>query len=670
MNYLKISVILLLGFSAITLGAQQVIISEDANPSGHPSAILDIQSDDKGLLIPRVTTAVRDTMNSAPDGMLVFDTDLGALFCKSGGAWEKLEMPNNVFEKVVDTIRQTQGYLNSDFVIGSPTLDHQDNPDYYNRLFFDKSKAAFRVGFEYGNEWKDDSIGIHSFAAGSLSRASGSASTAFGSDTRAVGDYSTALGTGTLASGNQSLSYGSSSKASGNYSTAGGWLTEASGEASVAFGESSKASNLHSFAAGKSSIASGVQSTAFGNSTTASGAVSTAFGTSTQAIGESSVAFGNESQANGLNSASFGFQSIASGDQSFAGGNQSIASGINSFAHGENAKATGDHSFAHGFGAEANAFASSSLGFSTLANTPNATAVGTHNDPIFDPLEFCSDCPIFMVGNGLPGMPGFPPQPDIPEIRSNALTVYSSGWTALGNITPTEQLHITENMQADGKITIGSGSYSGLSSSKLDIYDGNITISEGKGLFTLNNTGTIISRVQYISQQLRFQAGTGTLPDMILTDAGRLGIGEFVDPTAKLQVGLNGDGTFALANAWNTFSDRRYKHNILPIGSALSMILNMNGRRFTWNTSGKKDIGFIAQELEEIIPEVVRTAEDGYKSVDYARINAVLVEALKEQQKMIEDLRKINDLHSHKLEEQEKKMNELNRQVRLLMKSN
>ena len=51
----------------------------------------------------------------------------------------------------------------------------------------------------------------------------------------------------------------------------------------------------------------------------------------------------------------------------------------------------------------------------------------------------------------------------------------------------------------------------------------------------------------------------------------------------------------------------------------------------------------LAQEVEEIIPEIVKTDQNGYKSVDYARMTAVLVEAIKEQQIQIEDLKTDNE---------------------------
>ena len=58
-------------------------------------------------------------------------------------------------------------------------------------------------------------------------------------------------------------------------------------------------------------------------------------------------------------------------------------------------------------------------------------------------------------------------------------------------------------------------------------------------------------------------------------------------------------------------------------------------------TNGKQ-IGFIAQDLEKIYPELVSTDKEGYKSVDYSRLTPVLVEAVKEQQKIIDELARIS----------------------------
>jgi Chaperone of endosialidase len=85
-------------------------------------------------------------------------------------------------------------------------------------------------------------------------------------------------------------------------------------------------------------------------------------------------------------------------------------------------------------------------------------------------------------------------------------------------------------------------------------------------------------------------------------------------------------------------SDLRYKKNISPLGNSLNNILKINGVRYDWKQeefpekhfSDKNQIGFIAQEIEKIFPEMVFTDEKGFKSVDYARLTPVLVEAIKE----------------------------------------
>lgn len=85
---------------------------------------------------------------------------------------------------------------------------------------------------------------------------------------------------------------------------------------------------------------------------------------------------------------------------------------------------------------------------------------------------------------------------------------------------------------------------------------------------------------------------------------------------------------------WTTWSDRRAKENISSITGALDKVLNMRGVYFNYITDEAKSkrVGFIAQELEQVLPEAVRYAEeiDEY-NVEYAQIVSVLAEAIKEQ---------------------------------------
>ena len=91
-------------------------------------------------------------------------------------------------------------------------------------------------------------------------------------------------------------------------------------------------------------------------------------------------------------------------------------------------------------------------------------------------------------------------------------------------------------------------------------------------------------------------------------------------------------------------SDIRFKNNVTPITNALDKINKIGGYTFEWNEkshkkTGKKDIGVVAQEVEEILPEIVDTRDNGYKAVDYSKLTALLIQSVKEQQVIIDNLK-------------------------------
>jgi trimeric autotransporter adhesin len=112
----------------------------------------------------------------------------------------------------------------------------------------------------------------------------------------------------------------------------------------------------------------------------------------------------------------------------------------------------------------------------------------------------------------------------------------------------------------------------------------------------------------------------------------------------------------AWSDGWYSNSDKRLKKNIKNINNPISLINQINGVYYEWiddkankNTeevskfkNSDVQIGFIAQEVEKFIPEIVFTDGEGYKSVDYSKMTAVLLEAIKEQQKQIEELKSEN----------------------------
>jgi len=91
----------------------------------------------------------------------------------------------------------------------------------------------------------------------------------------------------------------------------------------------------------------------------------------------------------------------------------------------------------------------------------------------------------------------------------------------------------------------------------------------------------------------------------------------------------------------------RYKKNVCTIDHGIDKVLKLRSVYFDWDTlsspifrsqSGRQ-IGLIAQETEKIVPEVVYTDEKGYKSIDYSKLSALLVDAVQEQQDIINSQR-------------------------------
>jgi len=86
-------------------------------------------------------------------------------------------------------------------------------------------------------------------------------------------------------------------------------------------------------------------------------------------------------------------------------------------------------------------------------------------------------------------------------------------------------------------------------------------------------------------------------------------------------------------------SDLRLKNTITPIFNALAAVRSIRGVRYYYNGSKDLQVGVIAQEVEKVIPEAVHMNDDGYRSVSYDLLVPLLIEAIKEQQLQIEELK-------------------------------
>tara|TARA_R110000824_G_scaffold163868_8_gene339749 strand:- start:57 stop:815 length:759 start_codon:yes stop_codon:yes gene_type:complete len=95
------------------------------------------------------------------------------------------------------------------------------------------------------------------------------------------------------------------------------------------------------------------------------------------------------------------------------------------------------------------------------------------------------------------------------------------------------------------------------------------------------------------------------------------------------------------ANAFITYSTRRLKKDIKPLENSLNIVANLQGVEFRWKDSDRLDYGFIAEDVGKTLPGVVQWDENGKDalSMDYTRIISFLVEAVKEQQEQISELK-------------------------------
>ena len=205
---------------------------------------------------------------------------------------------------------------------------------------------------------------------------------------------------------------------------------------------------------------------------------------------------------------------------------------------------------------------------------------------------------------GLQGIQGTQAAQGIQGIQGPNLITISYFSTVLGNANTLNFTTGTTATVSGGAVTIqASGGGSGGISSP---YNGTLIMSSSTQA-TSTSTGTLVVY-------------------------GGVGIG------GNLYVG----GSAYVTGDVTSYSDISLKENVYTIGNALSKLLNLRG--VTYNKIGEslKSIGVIAQEIEKILPEVVRVDDQtNLKSVAYGNIVGLLIEAVKEQQIQIDELRGI-----------------------------
>jgi len=159
-----------------------------------------------------------------------------------------------------------------------------------------------------------------------------------------------------------------------------------------------------------------------------------------------------------------------------------------------------------------------------------------------------------------------------------------------------------------------------------------------------------------VLQYLRVYSATLGEDVLTLKNTGNVGIG-INEPQYKLDV----KGQMRADNV-TVKSDQRHKQNIHSLKNALTKLQGLRGVSFKWKDNTQNadtQIGLIAQEVEKVLPELVSTDSDGYKSIAYGKLTAVLVEAIKEQQLQIERLENLIPDNNQKWTLSESELSEL-----------
>ena len=193
--------------------------------------------------------------------------------------------------------------------------------------------------------------------------------------------------------------------------------------------------------------------------------------------------------------------------------------------------------------------------------------------------------------------------------------IFNSSTNQIQELSASDNLDLTSSgivgvtsVSASGNITAsafyGDGSnLSGVSAGST-VADDTSTDATYYPLFTQQTTGTITAS-NISTTKLTFNPSSGTLN----------------------------------ATELNATSDENLKENITGIDNPIELVKQLNGVEFDWKESKEHSMGVIAQEVEKVLPCLVRTGEN--KSVNYNGLIGVLIEAIKEQQKQIEALEKI-----------------------------
>jgi hypothetical protein len=340
----------------------------------------------------------------------------------------------------------------------------------------------------------------------------------------------------------------------------------------------------------------------------ATGWGSFAAGAYNRASGAGAVAIGFHNAAGPLNSDE---SNIPTSDPNPNTGN------LGQFAVGYGTQATGHVAFSAGQGTTASGYASTAIGNYTIASDYGSMVIGQYNSSgssATSATSFSTSAPAFVIGNGTAS-----------NSRSDAFKVMFNGNTMIGG----DDLTIGDLSAFSGTFTQRSA-IDVVAHSDGDLMTGYVSGSSGDRFnIELDATNSMAKISSGGGYNLTFSTEGGTMN----FESNGFGSATYAfdgDATISNDLTVSGDVVVS--------SDARLKANIVSLGSTLSKLLLIDGKSYTMKKDGKQKIGVLAQEIQEVFPELVTKDDNEMLAVNYQGLVPVLINALKEQDEKISRL--------------------------------
>ena len=455
-----------------------------------------------------------------------------------------------------------------------------------------------------------------------------------------------------------------------------GSSTVAGGGGTTAIGVNARANTINATAVGQGSTSNGNGSTAVGVGAVATGSWSTAVGNVSVATGSiSAVAVGDAAKAAANFSSAFGGHSTAGGSDSTAVGGHSTANFPNSMALGAGVSTTTANQIA--VGTPANIY--------LLPGVTSAASLGSQvgvvrvvtSDPnghLATMLVGASSANAWLLSGNAVGAADYigtnNPLPFVVKTNSQErMRLTSGGNLGVGTTNPSARTEISHSDLTANTVALrvtnthpnaytesaigfnvalgGSGANPNYFASRIySKYDGTWAAD---GRITMQVRDPAAALVDVLSVKHNGPAGLvgintiAPLNPLHVVGTVRLGL-LGPAPTHLCYTGTTSSAVIADCAP----SDARLKTNVLPLGNVLDKLQQVRGVSFEWNdqyrelggSSERREIGVLAQEVEQAFPELVSVGAGDYKRVDYDRLTAVLIEAVKELRKENDTLKK------------------------------